>query len=391
MHTRSCEMVASYLGDRYHNGRLRIRGSSPYIDTVNKEKIPLVAFGTDEVLAGIFRYIKEKKSPEIMRTVALREKLASDQNSGWDSVPDLQRSCLKINQLKVRYVNDLIMVFAPVSDEEFARIQVFIGRDMKLYDPKSYLVLYKPDLPKVMDFQYLHPVTTEKVGNFMVISTDRMTYEQLHLLYFYDEKKFTFHALDTLRGCFATHLLAESLEYNFLTWWDDRSLYVGLAGSIQTQDIVENFQRILVEVNKSIVEIRKVKDYKEAVNYCRTTNCKAFQYLGDYFIAIGDKNVEVETNILETDEVIEPLRAVVDEEQREKALLYFKSLGYDTKLSTDETSWWPTIESEDITEGGIRRKREYYISTHGQKVEFDGKFTLRDRNLLKGYPGFVPS
>ena len=418
-----CQTVSGKLRDQYDLKQHRfIRYEylpHDYLGVIAKEeKRVLIAFDESWVLAGISDYIQGNYSTEMSRVIRLREQMAVIQNSGCSNVADLFAETPLLKDLAIYQFEKMFMVFAPVSTGEASKIQLYLNRNIKLYDSNTYLVIKDMALESALDLQYLYPVEISFMGNYLILSTDTMTLSALERIYHFNEVEFTFSRLDDLRGAYGAYLLSEALFYEFSIRWENRKLYVGLAGYIQAKDISEQFANILTEVNREVTRFQKFPDYRSTVDFCQKTNAKGFYHMGDYYAAIGPKTDEYseqtlheyKINELAQIESLDPMRAVVHPKLGFITKEYLRQLGY--IIVASEISL-PIIKLAYRTYElvGETFTIYFYKATHSGEMEiYEDRgvyreevnrrleellsrgffYTQRMKNILRAYPGFIP-
>ena len=426
---RGCQLLASKLKDSYDlstNALTRNRTlSHNYMGTIAKEaesQRTLLAFDHSWILAGIAKYIDEKASYEMDRPIRLREKMASLQGSGWTEVSDPKGEDLSLQDLTIYRFEDLFMVFAPVSLTESGKVLVYLKRNIKLYDSNAYIAVKDMPLENALDLKYLFPLEIGFAGNYVLISSDQMTQQQLEKIHNFGEMEFSFPGLDELRGAYGTYLLSEALFYEFSIRWEDRKLYVGLAGYIQAKDISEHFGTIMVEVNQEVERFDKYLNYESAVAICQQSNCKGFYYLGNYYVAIGPKMQPTEQAVkstiqmeraeqVEQIEAMDPLRAAIHPTLNPIAKRYLKQLGYITAPNPQPLIFNLNLGYRTYEIVGEPFTSYYYKSSYDAELEiYEGEgyhqesvqsrltemlnsgqfFTQKIKNIMRGYPGFIP-
>lgn len=376
----------------------------------------LIAFDENWIVPVIANYIKGENTYQTERTEALRELIAAKVTKGeWTNEPQLvSTSTLSVDQLRLYPLYDfdvsqkqLYLVFAPVSLEEAEKILLYTYRDGRLYNYSSYQVIRDLPLAEAEDLEYLNPVTLDFVGNYLVVRSEQLTQEQLDSIVLFEEYPFTFHRLDCLKGAYATFLLAESLHYQFSLRWENQTLYVGLCGWIQAQDISQHFARILSDIDRERVKFRLLFGFNEAVRIAETGS-KCFYTNGEYYAAtcsdcelpqVSNEPVQFDPSAAEAGHPFEHLE-------------YLRLLGYRTE--TDPEPYHNDIQVGWITyqTDGRTFTRYYYTSTRGanldlweapgerdeavrtqlqERLQRGDFFDRKQRNLTSGYPEFIPS
>lgn len=420
----SCQILAGKLRDRYdfHERRLLRHQFLPYdyMNVIARETESsriLLAFEESWALAGINDYISKQMSLEMSRTIRLREQMAVLQNEGYGSVSDLFGQDLFLKDLRIYQFDKLFMVFGPYDTIEASKIQLYLRRNIQLYDSNSYLVIRDMPLESALDLQYLYPLEISFMGNYLILSSDQLTLSELERIVQFDEVEFTFPRLDDLRAAYAAYLLSEALFYEFSIRWENRKLYVGLAGYLQARNISRNFADICTEVNREISRFEKFSDYRSAAEYCLRTNAKAFYYLGNYYVALGSKTDETEpreyTHIedIEIIETKDPMRAVVHPKLGPSTKKYLQQLGYIVTAVPERYNPGLQLGYRTYEIVGETYTSYFYKATFGSEMEIAEMkgshrpeiqtrledllnrglfFTQRMKNLLKGYPGFIP-
>ena len=419
-----CQVVAGKLRDQYDLKQQQfIRYEylpHDYLGTIAREveaNRTLITFDESWVLAGIRDYINGNLSEEMTRTIRLREKMAVIQNQGFSEVSDLFGEAPDLSSLAIYQFEKMFMVFGPVTTVEASKIQLYLNRNIKLYDSNAYLVIKNMSLESALDLQHLYPVEISFMGNYLVLSSDTMTLLEIERIYHFSEVEFTFPRLEELRGAYAAYLTSEALFYEFSIRWENRKLYIGLAGYIQAKDISEQFANILTEVNREISSFKKFNDYRSSVEFCQKTNAKAFYHMGDYYAAIGPKTDgmpgETFISIQEVGQIeaMDPMRAIVHPKLGAVTRNYLRQLGYIVIRNPDLslpvlTLGYRTYEivGETFTiyfyKSTYNGEMEVYEDKGGYREEVKNRledllnrgffFTQRMKNLLRAYPGFIP-
>ena len=442
---RACHLVAGKLRDRYQSteGKLARRKfvNFDYFGVIAAEETrdkTLVAFDESWVLPAISSYISGDNTYQTERDEVLREKIASivsrDPNTTgvWTTIPALTRgSDLSLADLSLYSFNDfdinprtLYMVFAPVSTDEAEKIFVYTYRDARLYNFSVYVAVRDMPLAEAQDFAHLNPVKLDFIGNYAVFSSEQMTQDTLDQIYLFNEYPFPFPRLDELKGAYASYLLSESLYYEFSIRWENRILYIGLAGWIQAQDIMQQFTRILNDVDRERVKFRLLLGFNEAVRISQSSTIKSFYHAGEYYAAtcseVDDCDLpDVSNQSLGVDpsavELFGPLQAPFKgKDMRAQALEYLSLLGY--RIEPNPEPYFNGLSLGHVTyqveATGQTFTKYYYVSTNGENLvvhEITGPhrkevqayletllnegelFDQKQRNLTRGYPDFVPS
>jgi hypothetical protein len=431
----SCQMVAARLGDRFDLVEKRLTRKrfvqNDYFGIIAAEASrgrTLIAFDNNWVLPAIADYIEGNFNVEMDRPAELREKMAERNPVGTVSISSLRGENITLNDLTIypfqddAFTGECYMIFAPVSRDEAERIFLYLYRDVQLYTDTAYLTIKDLPLQIARDFQYLFPVDLRVIGNYVVLSSDQITRDQLEWIYKFGEIAFSFPRLDDLTGAYGSYLLAEALYFQFPIRWENNVLYVGMCGYIQAKDIIENFGYILNDLQRENPFYKVLPNYVTAKNLAQTSNIKCFYYQGRYYAALpSDIMVPTITEDQSPDEkqfdetrieMLMPLLAVTQERTSEDARKYLKSLGYDINPNPDPYENKIILGYRTIELNGEFTTDYYYRSTHGRELsihQIDGPhdveirrklqylfqrgyfFTQKTLNIIRGYPDFIPS
>jgi hypothetical protein len=404
----SCQLVAAFLKDRYDIDNKRLVKNTfvenDYFGIISFEANKgntLVAIDKNWILAAINKYITDELTYGMEDTVVLREKIAT-YNSGWDQDPFLGGQKLSINDLTIYSFQDNLMIFAPINKEEATKIYLYLYRDATFFTNTRYLTLKDVAINKIKDFEYLFPVNVDYLQNYVIFSTDQMTLEDLEHIYYFEEIPFKFPGLDDLIGAFATYLLAEKTFFQYSFRWEENTLYIGLCGYIQALDLLEIFKQTLNEVQKESPYYKELSNYVTAVEVASQTDSKCFRHNGIYYAALY-KDITIPNVDNHNAEPTYPLMNINRE--------YLQSLGYDT---SSPEPYFNNLKLGFITYEieGVISTVYHYSSTNRKEVdlhEVNGGnsenvrlrlelllqkgffFTQKVKNIIKGYPGFIPS
>lgn len=441
----SCQMVAAGLKDRYniYNKTLLRRSfvENDYFGIIAFEISQgrtLIAFDRNWVLPAIVTYIENELTYEMEDSVILREKIATynpvsidSENSiaRWDQVPFLNGEKISIDDLTIYPFQDSAfsteeggksgsyMIFAPVSLDEAEKIYLYLNRNVLLYTDVHQLTVRDVPINIIKDFQYLFPVELKYIGNYVIISTNQMTRDQLEHIYEIGEISFVFPALSDLTGAFATYLLAERMYFQYSLRWERNTLFMGLCGYIQALDLRENFGLVLNEIEKEILYYKEVPNFETAVALVKESDIKCFYYNGKYYAVLNSDipitPVPAKSNKeMSKVELICPLVAITQQNTREDAKKYLQSLGYNTNPNPEPYFNDLKLGYRTFEINGEITTEYFYSATNKEEVdlhEIQGSrneevrirlelllrsgyfFTRKTINITRGYPDFIPS
>jgi hypothetical protein len=411
----SCQMIAASLKDRLIKNPFVENDYFSIIAFEESQGRTLIAFDKSWILPAVIKYIENDLTYEMENTVALREEIAAySKPTEWDQIPFLKGQKLKLSDLIIYPIQDsaftnseggksqAYMIFAPANEDEAEKIYLYLYRDTLLYTNTHYLTVKDEPIYKIKDFQYLFPVDVKNLGNYAMISTDQMTFDKLEHIYQFDEVYFEFPAVNDLNGAFATYLLAEKTYFQYSLRWERNILFIGLCGYIQALDIMENFGQVLTEIAKESPIYKELPNYATAVSLVEQSDCKCFYHNGTYYAALYSDiqiNYKQGGEDVSRIELVNPLTAVDNKE-------YLRSLGYD--INSEPYMYDLDLEYKTYNLHTLY----YYKATNRDEVpvyETDGPyneelkfklekllrngdlFTQRTKNILRGYPGFIPS
>ena len=248
---------------------------------------------------------------------------------------------------------------------------------------------------RIYDWEYLFPCVSLQLGDQIFLSSSILSSTELHRIVHMDDFPVQFLELDEKDGALATHLLAESLSYRTPIMWLRNTLYICGCGYIQIQEMTNHFLALLNDIS------RKRMRYIPGVY----KNYKALYVEGEFWTAVPEKD---ETP-LPTDKKETPVEGIIRLERKDD---YFEFLGY--KADSVDQEWDCQIRVSHVTyqigEGPQEATNYFYTTSSGAYTDLSitsqpwnaekekyyqehckNFLTDRMKNLMKNYPGFIPS
>lgn len=470
-----CHLVASRLKDQYDETSRKLIFTqdlqNDYFDIIAQEQTEgrcLIAMDKDWVLPLIGEYLRTDQDRFIYRPEALREKIATynpimsmnEPYVRWESQVDFVEhsrpwtvddlSIYNLTDINVgqisrttvwdQYDNTVMLVFAPVNALTAGAVNTYIYQQYEFFSAKAYLAIKDLPVSLARDFEYLFPVELNYLRNYVIFSSTRMSRGLLVEAFYRHQISHTFPRLDSKLGAYATYLLAEATFHHFPLSWAGQTLTMGLVGFIQSRDLLEEFGRIMVDLQSRGVLFQALPSYEVAVNLVASSDVKCFYFEGVYYASLPANSEELSysANVLNPDnplssqekvmntrdlslvELKGPLQSMSTYPELTKS--YLSSLGY--QVNPDPEPFYrqlplgyrtialvSTSSPDEITENNTVTTY-YYKSTFGEEIEvyhhngswsrilfnelqrklnegyFAGPYL---QNILRNYPDLVPS
>lgn len=427
----SCMLIANKLKDRYNSDQRQFARftflNNDYLGVIAKEQAQgnvLIAFDQSWVLYALKSYFKDQSTYQTERTEGLREtsaKLYSGTRE-WNLSPELNGTPLDLKKEQIKIYSfyegnkELLCVFAPLSVEEAEKILLYLYRDAEMYSYWVYRAIKDFSITTAADLKYLFPFEIDYFGDYTLISTDQISRERFDHILDFEEIPFKLTQLNDMKATYATYLLAEATSYQYKLRWENGTLYVGLCGFIQAQDLFEHFMKFLNDIEQEHPTFQPLDSYESAVSVARA-NYRCFYFLGKYYGVVNypihpepiKGPLELDVKLIES---IGPMIAVVRPDLARETKRYLQSMGYEITTMNGQNRIQLGHRTYRVDPTEVFFTVYYYRSTNGEENEIhmiEGSnneeikrsliellqrgyfFTQKIKNIIRCYPEFIPS